>query len=120
MARYTGPKAKLCRRFGENIFGAPKYDRILELDEINNSYSKFIYKKNKYSITGQNIHYTPIWFPDAEGYCDYYTNNYYVIAESFDCWTPAGELKLFSWDSIAIVGNLQSDYRTVPCPVSED
>jgi small subunit ribosomal protein S4 len=30
MARYTGPKAKLCRRFGENIFGAPKYDRILE------------------------------------------------------------------------------------------
>lgn len=30
MARYTGPKAKLCRRFGENIFGNPKYDRILE------------------------------------------------------------------------------------------
>lgn len=30
MARYTGPKAKLCRRFGENIFGTPKYDRILE------------------------------------------------------------------------------------------
>jgi len=30
MARYTGPKAKLVRRFGENIFGTPKYDRILE------------------------------------------------------------------------------------------
>ncbi len=30
MARYTGPKAKLCRRFGENIFGTPKYDKILE------------------------------------------------------------------------------------------
>jgi small subunit ribosomal protein S4 len=29
MARYTGPKAKLCRKFGENIFGASKYDRIL-------------------------------------------------------------------------------------------
>lgn len=29
MARYTGPKAKLCRRFGENIFGTSKYDRIL-------------------------------------------------------------------------------------------
>jgi small subunit ribosomal protein S4 len=29
MARYTGPKAKLCRRFGENIFGTNKYDRIL-------------------------------------------------------------------------------------------
>jgi small subunit ribosomal protein S4 len=29
MARYTGPRAKLCRRFGENIFGVAKYDRIL-------------------------------------------------------------------------------------------
>jgi small subunit ribosomal protein S4 len=29
MARYTGPKAKLCRRFGENLFGVAKYDRIL-------------------------------------------------------------------------------------------
>ncbi len=29
MARYTGPKAKICRRFGENIFGSEKYDRIL-------------------------------------------------------------------------------------------
>ena len=30
MARYTGPKAKLVRKFGENIFGTPKYDKILE------------------------------------------------------------------------------------------
>ena len=30
MARYTGPKAKLCRKFGENIIGSPKYDKILE------------------------------------------------------------------------------------------
>jgi small subunit ribosomal protein S4 len=29
MARYTGPKAKLCRKFGENIFGSAKFDRIL-------------------------------------------------------------------------------------------
>jgi len=29
MARYTGPKAKLCRRFGENIFGSDKYAKIL-------------------------------------------------------------------------------------------
>jgi small subunit ribosomal protein S4 len=29
MARYTGPKARLCRKFGENIFGSAKYDRIL-------------------------------------------------------------------------------------------
>ncbi len=30
MAKYTGPKAKLCRRFSENIIGTPKYDKILE------------------------------------------------------------------------------------------
>ncbi len=30
MARYTESKAKLCRRFGENIFEIPKYDKILE------------------------------------------------------------------------------------------
>ncbi|NLW19062.1 MAG: 30S ribosomal protein S4 [Candidatus Cloacimonetes bacterium] len=29
MARYTGPRARLCRKFGENIFGTAKYDRIL-------------------------------------------------------------------------------------------
>lgn len=29
MARYTGPRAKLCRKFGENIFGPEKYNRIL-------------------------------------------------------------------------------------------
>lgn len=29
MARYTGPKARLCRKFGENIFGTSKYDKIL-------------------------------------------------------------------------------------------
>jgi len=29
MARYTGPKAKVCRKFGENIFGTAKYDKIL-------------------------------------------------------------------------------------------
>lgn len=30
MAKYTGPKGKLVRRFGTNIFSNPKYDRLLE------------------------------------------------------------------------------------------
>ncbi|MFC1742926.1 30S ribosomal protein S4 [Candidatus Riflebacteria bacterium] len=29
MARYTGSKAKLVRKFGTNLFGNPKFDRIL-------------------------------------------------------------------------------------------
>ncbi len=30
MARYTGPKAKIARKFGENIFGNAKISKILE------------------------------------------------------------------------------------------
>lgn len=30
MAKFTGPKGKLVRRFGTNIFNNPKYDRLLE------------------------------------------------------------------------------------------
>ncbi len=30
MARFSGPKGKLVRRFGVNIFENPKYDRLLE------------------------------------------------------------------------------------------
>lgn len=29
MSRYTGPKGKIVRRFGANIFGHPKFDRLL-------------------------------------------------------------------------------------------
>ena len=28
--KYSGPKAKICRRFGINIYGADKYDKILQ------------------------------------------------------------------------------------------
>ena len=30
MSRYTGPKGRLVRRFGTNIFGSEKYDKLLE------------------------------------------------------------------------------------------
>ncbi len=30
MAKFTGPKGKIVRRFGVNIYGNPKYDRLLE------------------------------------------------------------------------------------------
>ena len=42
MARYLGPKAKLCRKFGENIFGVPKYDKILK----RKSYAPGLHGKN--------------------------------------------------------------------------
>lgn len=30
MGRFLGSRAKLCRKYGENIFGSPKYDKILQ------------------------------------------------------------------------------------------
>ena len=30
MSRYTGPKARICRREGVNIFGSEKYQKILQ------------------------------------------------------------------------------------------
>jgi small subunit ribosomal protein S4 len=30
MAKFTGPKGKIVRRFGVNIYGSPKYDQLLE------------------------------------------------------------------------------------------
>ena len=30
MAKYTGPKGKIVRRFGVNIYGNPKYDQLLQ------------------------------------------------------------------------------------------
>lgn len=30
MAKFTGPKGKIVRRFGINVYGNPKYDRLLE------------------------------------------------------------------------------------------
>jgi small subunit ribosomal protein S4 len=30
MAKFTGPKGKVVRRFGANIYGNPKYDRLLQ------------------------------------------------------------------------------------------
>ncbi|MCF7917791.1 30S ribosomal protein S4 [Candidatus Gracilibacteria bacterium] len=31
--RYTGPKARLCRREGVNLFGSPKYQKILQRNQ---------------------------------------------------------------------------------------
>ena len=47
MSRYTGPKAKLCKRVGANIFGSPKYDAILAKED---SKRKTFKKASEYSL----------------------------------------------------------------------
>lgn len=44
MSRYTGPKAKIIRRFGINLFGSEKYDKIL----AKRNYPPGVHGKGKY------------------------------------------------------------------------
>ena len=42
MARYTGPKAKIARKFGENIFGNAKIAKILERKKTSSEIIMFL------------------------------------------------------------------------------
>ena len=45
MSRYTGPKARITRRFGLNLFGVEKYDKIL----LKRNYPPGMHGKGKFS-----------------------------------------------------------------------
>ena len=47
MGRYIGAKAKICKRFGVNIFGSPKYDAILGKKTAKRGVSK---KPSEYAL----------------------------------------------------------------------
>lgn len=66
--------------------------------------STFRFKENEYSTYNRNVHFTPVWFPDATDYTIYT----YVI----DAWTPAGMLSINLSDSVTINGSLFDDWHT--------
>ena len=53
MGRYIGPKAKMVRRFDENVFGNPKYDKILEKKKA--ALGKRVQRKRKMSDFGLRL-----------------------------------------------------------------
>ncbi len=53
MGRYIGPKAKMVRKFDENIFGNPKYDKILEKKKA--ALGKRVQRKRKMSDFGLRL-----------------------------------------------------------------
>ena len=53
MGRYIGPKAKMVRRFDENVFGNPKYDKILEKRKA--AQGKRVQRKRKMSDFGLRL-----------------------------------------------------------------
>ncbi len=85
-------------------FAYETYWRMLDLVSSGNN-AKFEFKENEYSTYGQNVHFTPIWFPDG---------NYEVYTYTLDCWTPDGMLSINLSDSVEINGNLYDDWHIAP------
>ena len=63
------------------------------------------FKENRYSTYNRRTHFTPIWYPDGS-----YTPYTWLL----DCWTPAGMLSMNLTDTLAIDGNLWSDWHIAP------
>lgn len=57
---------------------------------------------NLYSLKGNRVHFTPIWYPDG---------TYQVYVETFDCWTPGGMLCGTGKGSIKISGSMWDDWH---------
>ena len=85
-------------------FEYDNYWRLLE--RTRSGYSAgFQFRNNEYSTYGRRVHFTPVWFPDG---------NYTVYGHIMDAWTPAGMLQVHLTDSVAVQGNLFSDWLVRP------
>lgn len=65
----------------------------------------FVFRPNLSTISRNNMHMTPIWFPDGQ-----YTVHYQV----YDIWTPGGELTASENATILIEGNMYDDSYVLP------
>ena len=74
--------------------------------------STLAFNNNRFSTYNNPTHFTPIWYPD---------NTYYtVFSYIFDCWTPAGMMYGYGWDSIEIDGNMWDDWYVQILPPDFD
>lgn len=93
-------------------FNYKKYWRIGERMEseslIQHKKEKLSLPKNWYSYTGFNhlnegrYHFLPVWYPDG---------TYRIYANVYDCWTPAGELRVPVEGEILCKGSLWEDWH---------
>ncbi len=81
-----------------------KTNRLLMVSESPEGYSAyFTFDKNNNTISGRQMHLTPIWYPDGE-----YSIKYSV----YDLWTPAGMLTSTTYAMVGIEGSMYDDYYT--------
>lgn len=59
---------------------------------------------NPYSVTGNRLHYTPLWFPDGD---------YIAWAQAFYAWSPVGQLYEYKTDALTISGDMYDRITTI-------
>ena len=103
---YAG-HAKATARYPEFNYstGASATDNLHLLTESTSGgyAADLVFKSNPYSVSGNRMHFTPMWFPDGE-----YKINY----DCFDIWTPAGMLTGTTGAKVIIDGSMYDDHYT--------
>ena len=103
---YTG-HAKATARYPEFNYstGASATDDLHLLTEsASGGYTAdLVFKSNPYSVSGNRMHFTPMWFPDGE---------YKVNYNCFDIWTPACMLTGTTGAKVIIDGSMYDDHYT--------
>ena len=59
---------------------------------------------NPWSVTGQRLHYTPLWFPDGQ---------YTALVQAFYAWSPVGQLYEYETDALTIQGDMYDRVTTI-------
>jgi len=85
-------------------FGYNTYWRLH--DRVASGYNATLeLKQNKYSTYNRRVHFTPVWFPDAD-----YTTYTWLI----DAWTPVGMLSMNLNDYVDVRKSVFDDWHVSP------
>ena len=89
-----------------SVFPEFQYQTYLRLLQQTSSgmSSRFQFRSNSFSTYNRNVHFTPIWFPDA--------TRYTVYTQVWDTWTPDGMLSVNLTDYVNIQGSMYDDWYT--------
>ena len=74
-------------------------DKYRTLEEVTEG--SWALEKNEFAYKQDNVHFTPLWFPDGD---------YNVSFTATECWTPAGMIAGTASAGIEICGNAYEDW----------
>lgn len=97
---YTSKNARVVSYFPEF-----NYDQKLARPLNKSQGTLYEFDPNRHCIQNTRNHFTPIWYPDGD---------YQIITNTFDYWSPVGELAMTEKDTLEVIGSLFDDYSTRP------